>query len=107
MATIGPIFCADKLVLTRGRDFKWVYQLTDTQGVPVDFPPGELYFEFSTAPAVTKWEFSISGSIASIKRESEDVDLIGNRTKFQLVWLPDGEIAGGDPVSLGTVQVQK
>ena len=106
MAVIGPVFCADRLVLTRGRDFKWNYQLTDPDGVPVDFPAGKLYFEFATAPEMTRWEFSINGAIASIKRESEDVDLIPNRTKFQLVWLSEGETAGGDAVSIGTVQIQ-
>ena len=106
MSVIGPVFIPDKLYLTRGRDFKWAYKLVDCDGVATDFPAGRLYFELSTDP-LTTWEFSIDGDVATIKVESEEADLIANRTKWQLVFLPDGEDEGGDPVALGTVQVQK
>ncbi|AEJ93305.1 minor tail protein [Mycobacterium phage EricB] len=52
---------------------------------------------------VTIWDFDIEGSMATIKVESEESDLIGNRTKWQLVFLAEGESAGGDPVALGWV----
>jgi hypothetical protein len=106
MTVIGPVFCPDKLYLTRGRDFKWAYKLVDANGNPVDFPPGKLYFELLTDP-LTKWEFSITGDEAVVKIESEIVDCVPDRTKWQLVFLPEGEAAGGDPVALGTVKVQR
>ena len=106
MSVIGPVFAPDKLFLTRGRDFKWAYKLVDCDGVATDFPPGRLYFEISTDP-LTLWDFTIDGDVASIKVESEEADLIPNRTKWRLVFLPDGEAEGGDPVALGVVQVQK
>lgn len=106
MSVIGPVFCPDKLYLTRGRDFKWAYKLVDVNGNEVDFPAGELYFELSLDPAV-KWPFAISGSEAVIKIEHEIADTIPDRTKWQLVFLPEGEAAGGDPVAIGTVKVQK
>ena len=106
MSVIGPVFAPDKLFLTRGRDFKWAYKLVDCDGVATDFPPGRLYFELSNDP-MTVWEFAIDGDVATIKVESEEADLIPNRTKWQLVFLPDGEAEGGDPVALGVVQVQK
>jgi hypothetical protein len=74
--------------------------------VATDFPAGRLYFELSTDP-LTTWEFAIDADVASIKVESVEADLIPNRTKWQLVFLPDGEAEGGDPVALGTVSVQK
>jgi hypothetical protein len=52
------------------------------------------------------WDFVIDGSVASIKVEHEKADLVPNRTKFQLVFLHEAEPAGGDPISLGTVQRQ-
>jgi hypothetical protein len=105
VSVIGPVFAPDKLYLTRGRDFKWAYKLVDVDGVETDFPPGELFFEILLYP-VLKWPFSITGSEAVLKIESEEADLIPNRTKWQLVFLPEGEPAGGDPVALGTVKVQ-
>lgn len=105
MSVIGPVFEADKLYLTRGRDFKWAYQLVDRDGTPTDFPPGRLFFELATSP-VTRWEFSITGSEAAIKIEHEIADTIPNRTKWQLVFLPANEPAGGDPIALGIVKVQ-
>lgn len=55
----------------------------------------------------TYWNFDIDGSTADLKVESQEVDLIGQRTRWQLVFLPDGEAAGGDPVARGTVRVQR
>ncbi|QFP95490.1 hypothetical protein SEA_GAUGELDP_6 [Mycobacterium phage GaugeLDP] len=52
---------------------------------------------------LTLWEFDIDGSVADIKIESDEADQIATRTKWQLVFLADGEEAGGDPIALGTV----
>lgn len=106
MAVVGPVFAPDKMFLTTGRDFKWAYQLVDEQNVPTAFPAGRLYFELATTP-VTVWEFAVSGSYASLKIEHEKADLIPDRTRWQLVFLPSGEPAGGDPVALGTVKRQR
>ena len=106
MSVIGPVFCPDKLYLTRGRDFKWAYELVDKDNNPVDFPPGELYFEFDTVPQ-EKWTFSIDGHTAVIKVEHEVADEVPDRTKWQLVFLPENEPAGGDPIAIGTVKVQR
>ena len=106
MSVIGPVFEPDKMYLTTGRDFKWAYQLVDKNNVPVDFPAGKLYFELFTCDEVTVWDFVIDGSVASIKVEHEIADLIPNRTKFQLVFLHSAEPAGGDPISMGSVQRQ-
>lgn len=103
---VGAVFAQEKLYLTKGRDFKWAYELVDRDGNPVDFPPGRLYYEFGLCPDTKTFDFSISGSVASIKIEHEDADLIPNRTCYQLVFLHADEPAGGDPVSMGTVQRQ-
>lgn len=55
---------------------------------------------------LTLWHFEIDGAYANIKIESEQADLIGNRTPWQLVWIAEGEPAGGDPVGFGRVNVQ-
>lgn len=106
MAVIGPVFEPDKLFLYTGRDFKWAYQLVDKTGVPVDFPPGRLYLEFCTCPEKTEWDFVIEGSVGTVKVEHEVADLIPNRTKFDLVFMHEGEAAGGDPITRGTVSRQ-
>ena len=56
---------------------------------------------------LTLWNFVITGSTATIKVESEEVNKILNRCDWQLVFLPQGEVAGGDPVGLGLVSVRK
>ena len=56
---------------------------------------------------LTKWDFVIDGSTAELKVESEYVDRIQPRTKWQLVFLPDGEAAGGQAVARGSVTVQE
>lgn len=106
MSVIGPVFQPDKLFLTRGRDFKWAYQLVDKDNTPVPFPAGKLYFEFETSP-VKVWDFIIDGDMASIKVEHEVADLIPDRCKWQLVFLHEAEAAGGDPISIGVVKVQR
>lgn len=49
--TIGLELDIDTLYLTRGRDFKWLWEQQDSSGTPVDFPAGELYFELDTGGA--------------------------------------------------------
>jgi hypothetical protein len=58
------------------------------------------------ATGITEWDFVITGSSAVLKVESEEVDKISNRTHWQLVWMPSGEPAGGDPVARGVTRVQ-
>lgn len=73
--------------------------LNDEQAVEVTvLEPGKAKF--------TQWPFDIDGNIASIKIESEVADLMPNRTPWQLVFLPDGEAAGGDPIARGLVKEQ-
>lgn len=62
--------------------------------------------ELGQAP-LTKWDFDITDSLATLAVDSEYVDRIKNRTRWQLVFLPDGELAGGQAVARGTVQVQE
>lgn len=109
MSVIGPVFEPDRLYLTRGRDFKWAYKLVDPAGAPVPFPAGRLYFEFELDPVEFQhiWEFGIEADTASLKVESEVADTIPDRTRWQLVFLADGEPVGGDPIALGTVKVQR
>ncbi|QGJ87733.1 hypothetical protein SEA_LEOGANIA_6 [Mycobacterium phage Leogania] len=52
---------------------------------------------------LTIWDFVIEDNIASIKIESEKADQIAERVKWQLVFLPEGEAAGGDPIARGVV----
>lgn len=105
MPVIGTEVEPSSLVLTKNRDFRWSFQNLDENDDPENFPGGSLYFELATSP-VTTWTFTISGDTASLKVESDQVNLIPNRTKWQLVFRPTGEVAGGDPVARGTVRVQ-
>jgi hypothetical protein len=103
---IGIKLPSETLVLTRGRDFRWVFLNLDENLEETDFPAGDLYIEFAQGDPPIEWHFEIEGSRAEIKIESESVDTISPRTAFQLVWLPDGEPEGGDVVAVGRVQVQ-
>ena len=105
MSVIGVEIEPSSLVLTKGRDFRWIFRNLGVNDVAEDFPAGSLYFEFATTP-VTTWAFSITGDEADIKIESAQADLIPNRCGWQLVFKPAGEVAGGDPVARGTVRVQ-
>lgn len=92
------------LYLWRGRDFKWNFDNLDTSNAPQDFPAGELFFEFATgAETSVRWTFDIVGSRATLKVESEEVAQVPDRTLWQLVFLADGEAAGGDPIDRGRV----
>lgn len=101
MADIGINVTGDTLFLWRGRDFKWNFEMLDVNNQPMDFPAGDLYFEFFVGETEHVWDFDIDGSQASIKVESTDVDKIPARTPWQLVFLPEGELTGGDPVTWG------
>lgn len=62
-----------------------------------------------TAPGkdpVTIWSFDIEDANASLFVEHEDANAMPARTVWQLVFLPDGEAAGGDPIATGTVRRQ-
>lgn len=85
-----PAFTVDQTLLT-GAD--------GNQKVSVDvLEPGK--------ELLTKWFFDIEGHIATLKVESEDVDKIVPRTKWQLVFTPEDEEAGGEALTRGTVAVQ-
>ena len=105
MTVIGTEVEVSTLVLTKGRDFRWSFVNIDDNSNPEAYPGGSLYFELATSP-LTTWTFTIVGDTASLKVESDQVDLIPNRTKWQLVFRPTGEAAGGDIVARGTVLVQ-
>lgn len=106
MAVIGVELDPSELVLTKGRDFQWSFTNLDSNRDPLPFPAGSLYFELATSP-VTTWTFTVVGAYANLKVESEAVDVIPARTSWQLVFKPAGESAGGEPLALGTVRVQK
>lgn len=103
---IGTVLEPMQLVLTKGRDFKWSFQNLNDAGVPTNFPGGSLYFEFALSPLVT-WPFTISGNTATLKVESNAVDQIPNRTRWQLVFRATAEVAGGDPLARGFVTIQE
>ena len=94
------------LVLTRNRDFKWAFENLDANGIKTAFPAGTLYFELYHTSTPTVWPFTIVGSAATIKVESQVVDTIPARTKWQLVFRASNESAGGDPLAYGTVRFQ-
>ncbi|WP_078323608.1 LtfC-like domain-containing protein [Mycobacteroides salmoniphilum] len=56
---------------------------------------------------LTLWHFNINGALADIKIESEEADKVQERTRWQLVFLPDGEPAGGEPIARGRVWEQE
>ena len=100
------------VALVSGADFVWSEQLFYPSGhalagQPQPFPPGSLYYEFSTSPLKTVWPFTISGSVASMKVESVEVDKIPARVGVKLRWLPAGELAGAQVWASGKVRVSE
>lgn len=107
MAVIGVELPQDELVLTKGRDFKWAFVNLGADGSEEDFPDGSLYIELKGNGVDTTWPFTIDGSNAVIKVESDQVDEIPNKTRFHLVFQETGELAGGDPLARGFVRIQE
>ena len=105
MSVIGVDMDPVDLVLTRGRDFRWSFQHVNDSGTAVDFPAGSLYFEVGSA-APQFWTFVIAGSVASLKVESDVVASVTSNSKWQLVFQPVGEAAGGDVLAYGNVRLQ-
>lgn len=81
--------------------------ITDLVGInPDDLGVKVEVIEPGKAP-LTLWHFDFDGAYANLKVESPEADLIQPRTKWQLVFLEDGEPAGGDPITRGLVRVQE
>ncbi|QFG04482.1 hypothetical protein SEA_JEEVES_6 [Mycobacterium phage Jeeves] len=55
---------------------------------------------------LTVFPFTLTGSKASIKIESEEADKLFHRCLWQVYFLPTGEIKGGDPKQIGIVYRQ-
>lgn len=95
-----------------GMDYVWSFELRyppghASAGQPQPFPVGgTLSYRIETTPP-TVWQFVIAGAVASIKVESEVADKVPDRTPFKLVWLPPGELGGGQAWAVGKVQVVK
>lgn len=125
MALIGIPGEGDALVLWNGRDFKWAFENVDENWVSVDFPDGQLYFEFRNTydVVVGVWYFTISGSTATLFIDNDIVAALPKGAKWQLVWRDqdgpsleldggdassvyvawDADTTGGDPIARGTV----
>lgn len=111
-STFGSIPDCATLELVAGGDYMWSFELRygpshAKAGQPQPFPAGSLFYRILTEPVETRWPFVISGASASMKIESEDVAKVPDRTRFQLVWLPDGETAGGQVWAMGKVRVAR
>lgn len=104
MADIGLALESGSLTVVAGRDFKWSIVHLDDNDQPSNYPAGDLYIEFPETSPVTKWFFTIAGSLATLKVEHTAVALIPDRSNCQLVFLPTGEAAGGDPEWIGRLQ---
>jgi len=110
MTMIGVSGEADSLVLCSGREFKWAFENVDENGGSVNFPSGQLYFEFQTSP-ITKWSFTLSGSTATLTATYDQVAAIPKGTKWQLVWrdasisVPSTSTTSGDLIARGVVVV--
>ncbi len=104
---IGARPLRGEVALVRGTDLgpaNLVLLDTATQ-LPKVWPAGVLSMELATSPVKTVWTFSVAGSVATLKVESEDADKVPDRTDFVVKFLPAGELAGGQPVILGKVRV--
>jgi hypothetical protein len=78
----------------------------DDAGVLVPVGAGQYFFELETAPVKTVWPFTVTGGVAELKVESSECAGVPERTRFQLVFLPAGELEGGDALALGFVRWQ-
>jgi len=80
----------EPLVLITNDDFEWFYEWKDENGVSAPFPADhELYYQFKDGENGwvdgSKWPFTIAGSIASIRTESDIANAMLARTPYELV----------------------
>jgi hypothetical protein len=99
----GKQLSEQPLFVTAGRDLELAFQLVDEKQVPVVWPAGELFLEVGGE----RWPFTVDGSVVSLKVESEDVDGFSARARWQIAFLPEGELDGGQPVAIGSVRRQR
>jgi len=106
MATCcGDSVFRESLDFVVGDDFSRSYEHRDWPADVVSpFPAGSFFYEFFVEPVHVKWVFVVSGSLMSLKVESEDVAKIPDRTHFHLKFLPAGELAGGSTLVAGNVR---
>ena len=104
MSYVGSPLRDDVMFLVRGRDFVWGFELVTREGVLVDWPAGELFFEVFSDP-VRRWDCRVEGAQAFVGVGSGVTDLVPNRCRWQLVWLPVGGLPAGVPVARGYVKV--
>lgn len=86
MADISTPTPKGKINLPTIGDFTYNYQFSDGSA----FPAGsKLWLLFGDAGTTqVRWDFTISGATATIRKESEDVALIDSDTKFWLMYSP-------------------
>lgn len=80
--------------------------ITGTSSLTGQTPTLSVVQDVKGRAPFTIWPLTISGTQATIKVESEDCDAMPDRTPWQLVFLPDGEAAGGEAVARGVVKAQ-
>ena len=101
MADIGVELKEELLFLTTNRDFKSELEYIDIKGVSGPWPPGDLFLELKTTPALTEWHYSLSGSTATLLVTAATADTIPDEIGWQLVWRPTGDTGSGEAVALG------
>ena len=107
MADIGTKLVPEILWLTRRRDFKDTLEYVDVRGVSGPWPPGDLYLELKTTPAMTQWHYTIAGTTATLSVPAATVDTMPQgEFGYQLVFKPAGDTGSGECVALGCVIMQ-
>lgn len=100
MADHGNPTPKDVMTLNRGEDFIAEFELQDAE-----FDSGtEMFYRFFEMDPVIEWAFSVSGSSAVLKIESEEADLIPAREKWQLLMREPSDPTTETQICWGTVK---
>lgn len=87
MADHGNPTPKDEMTLNIGEDFIAHFELIDGE-----FEPGfQMFYRFFEREPAVEWDFTIAGSNAHCRIESEEADQIPARAKWQLMTRQDGD----------------
>lgn len=100
MADHGNPTPKDTMTLNWGEDFIATFELQDDT-----FDAGfEMFYRFREMNPVVEWPFTLSGSVATCRVESEEADQIPAREKWQLMTREDSDPTTETQLVWGTVK---
>lgn len=103
---IGLVLDRETLNLIQDRELHLTAQCVDENNNPIDWPAGTLQFVLETSPDPTIWEFTLTADVGYLNKTGDEANAVPRHTKWQLVFTPEGDTDGGQPLGYGWVGKQ-